>query len=244
VRRTSAAGTAVLVLVLVLALALVAGVDQLAGATASSSPTAAAARAEAAKINLVGADLPGWKQSPNVTSSSDTAMGNRLAACVGTRPPTADDIVDINAPYFDQGNAEVTSNVVVVRSRSDGLQDLAAMKSNRLFPCLQKISIPYVKSQAGAGSTLSGITIKQVRPSWLPPSSFGYRISLVVSGKTSSGTSVSVDLVSDTYGFLVGQTEIELDSSQSSAAGSAKPSAGLEQRLMHVLDVRADKFAG
>jgi hypothetical protein len=223
---------------------LVAGAVQAASAATSVSPTPAVARAEAAKINLVGADLPGWKQSPNVTSSSDTAMGNRLASCVGTHPPTADDIVDINAPYFDQGNSEVTSNVVVVRSRTDGLQDLAAMKSGKLFPCLQKVSIPYLKSEAGAGATLSGVTIKEVRPSWLPPSSFAYRISLGVSGKTSSGSRVSFDLVSDTYGFLVGQTEIELDASQSSPSGSAKPSANLEQRLVHLLDGRAAKFAG
>jgi hypothetical protein len=42
-----------------------------------------------------------------------------------------------------------------------------------------------------------------VHPNWLPPSSFGYRISVVLSEKTSSGATVKEDLVSDSYGFLV-----------------------------------------
>jgi hypothetical protein len=224
--------------------ALVAAGVQPASAATSTIPTPAAARAEAAKINLVGPNLPGWKQSPNVTSSSDAAMADRLASCVGTRPPTSDDVVDVNSPYFDEGNAEVTSNVVVVRSRSDGVQDLAAMKSGKLLPCIRKVSIPYLKSQVGAGVTLSGVTINEVHPDWLPPSSFGYRISLVLSQKNSSGATANEDLVSDSYGFLVGQAEVELDATETSASGNAKPSASLEQRLVHLVDSRAIKFAG
>ena len=98
----------------VLVLALVAGTSQPVSAATSTLPTPAAARAEAAKINLVGTDVPGWKPSPNVNSSTDNAMSNRLASCVGTHPPSGVNIVDINSPYFDLGNAEVTSNVAVV----------------------------------------------------------------------------------------------------------------------------------
>ena len=56
--------------------------------------------------------------------------------------------------------------------------------------------------------TLSGVTINEVHPNWLPPSSFGYRISVVLSEKASSGTTVKEELVSDSYGFLVGQAEV------------------------------------
>lgn len=227
-----------------LVLALVVGTAETVWASTSSSPPPATARAEAAKINLVGSDLPGWKASPNVNSSSDDVERNQLASCAGTRQPGRVDIVDINAPYFDQGNAEVSSSVVVVRSRSDGLQDLAAMQGNKLLPCVHKISIPFVRSQVGTGVKLSGISIKEVHPGWLPPSSFGYRISLVISGKTSSGATASEDLVSDTYGFLVGQTQVELVANETSPVGSVKPSAALEQRLVHLLETRTNRFAG
>jgi hypothetical protein len=225
-------------------LALLASGAQPAWASSATGPTPASARAEAAKINLVGRDLPGWKASPDVTSSADNAERNRLASCAGTHQPSAVDVADINAPYFARGNAQVTSSVVVVRSRSDGLQDLAAMKGNKLLPCVHRIAIPYLKSQAGAGVKLSGITVNGVHPGWLPPSSFGYRISLVISGKTSSGATASEDLVSDTYGFLVRQTQIELVANQISPTGSVKPSATLEQRLVHLLVARATRFAG
>jgi hypothetical protein len=118
------------------------------------------------------------------------------------------------------------------------------MKGSKLLACVQRISIPYLKSQVGPGVKLSGITITGVHPSWLPPSSFGYRISLVMSGPASSGATVSQDLVSDTYGFLVGQTQVEVVANETSPVGSAKPSATLEQRLVHLLVTRARRFAG
>ena len=83
-----------------------------------------------------------------------------------------------------------------------------------------------------------------MHPDWLPPSSFGYRVSIVFSDKTSSGATADEDLVSDSYGFLVGQAEVELDATETSASGSAKPSSSLEQRLVHLLDSRANNFAG
>jgi hypothetical protein len=236
VRTTSGMAAAALVL------ALVAGASQPVWASTSASPSAA--RAEAAKINLVASDLPGWNPSPHVTSSSNNAERNQLASCAGTHQPSSVDVVDVNAPYFGKGNAQVTSSVVVVRSRNDGLQDLAGMKSKKLLPCVQRISVPYLKSQAGTGVKLSGITINRVHPSWLPPSSFGYRISLVISGKTSSGATEKEDLVSDTYGFLVGRAQVELVANEISPAGSVKPSATLEKRLVHLLDTRASRYAG
>ena len=91
---------------------------------------------------------------------------------------------------------------------------------------------------------LGPATINEVHPDWLPPSSFGYRVSIVFSDKTSSGATAHEDLVSDSYGFLVGQAEVELDATETSASGSAKPSSSLEQRLVHLLDSRANNFAG
>ncbi len=237
-RTTSGMGAAALVL------ALVAGAGQPAWASTSASAASAAARVEAAKINLVAGDLPGWDRSPHVTSSSGNADRNQLASCAGTRQPGSVDVVDINAPYFDKGDAQVTSSVVVVRTRNDGLQDLAGMKGKKLLPCVQKISVPYLKSQAGTGVKLSGITITRAHPSWLPPSSFGYRISLVISGKTSSGATEKEDLVSDTYGFLVGRAQVELVANEISRSGSVKPSPTLEKRLVHLLDTRANRYAG
>lgn len=213
-------------------------------AAASTTPTKAQAKADAAKVNLVAADLPGWKESPNPNTPADLTEGNKLAACVGAPSPSRVDIVNINSPYFDQGNADVTSSVDVVRAPSVGVKDLAAMKSANLLPCEKAIGVPYLKAQAGKGVTLSGVTINKLHPAWLPPSSFAYRISLTITAKAKGGGTQSVGLVSDNEGFLVGQLEVGLTATEVSTAGNVKPSASLEQRLVNLLHKRADKVAG
>jgi hypothetical protein len=238
-RATSPVGTAISVLAIACTVALAGP----AIAASAPGPTAAEARAEAAKINLVRSDLPGWAPSPNVNSSSDEAASNQLALCSGAQDPPKIDVVDVNSPYFDQGNAEVTSDVTVVRDRSDALQDLAGMKGEKLLPCLQKILVPYLKTQLPKGATTSGFKISVLAPSWLPPDSFGYRVTGAISAKAASGGTVTEELVSDQYGFLVGQTEVGLSSSQFSPGALVAPAPAMEKRLIGLLESRADKYA-
>ncbi len=238
-RATTLVGSAISVLAVACTVA-VAG-----PAIAASTPgmTAAEARAEAAKINLVGSDLPGWTPSPNVDTTSGDAMNNRLAVCSGAQDPPKIDVVDINSPYFDQGNVELTSDVTVVRDRSDALQDLAGLKGKKLLPCLHQILVPYLKAQLPRGTTASGVKIGALAPSWLPSYSFGYRVSAAISAKSASGTTVTEDVVSDLYGFLVGETEVGLSASQYSPGGFAVPGPALEKRLVRLLQSRADRYA-
>jgi hypothetical protein len=238
-RATSSVGTAISVLAIACTLAV-------AGPAIAASPpglTAAEARAEAAKINLVGSDLPGWAQSPNVDSRSDEAASNQLALCSGAQDPPTIDVVDVNSSYFDQGNAEVASDVTVVRDRSDALQDLAGMRGKKLLPCLQKILVPYLKTQLPKGTTASGFKIGVLAPSWLPPYSFGYRVTGAISAKAASGATITEDLVSDQYGFLVGETEVGLSASQFSPGVLAVPAPAMEKRLIGLLQTRADRYA-
>ena len=222
-RASSLVGTATSVLAIVCTVA-VAGP---AIAASNPGPTAAQARAEAAKINLVGSDLPGWAPSPNVNSKSDDAASNQLALCSGAQDPPKIDVVDVNSPYFDQGNAEVTSGVTVVRDRSDALQDLAGMKGKKLLPCLQKILVPYLKTRncrrkrddVGVQDRRLGSLLAAVR------TPFGYRLTEAISAKAASGATVTEELVSDQYGFLVGQTEVGLSSSQFSPGAVVVPCA-------------------
>src|SRR5580692_3028620 len=79
--------------------------------TTSINP--AADRATAKAINLKASDLPGWKQSPDTTSSSDDATSSRLAACAGAQNPSKVDVVDVSSPNFDQGQTEVSSDVTM-----------------------------------------------------------------------------------------------------------------------------------
>lgn len=237
-RASSLVGTKVSAL----ALAFTVGAVSPAFATSTSGPVAAA-RAEAARINLVSSDLPGWTQSPNVDTSSDDAMNARVASCAGAPDLVKDDVADISSPYFDQGNTEVTSDVAVVRDRADAMEDLAGMKGSKMLPCLRQLAMPYVKAQLPKGTTVSAFKIGFLAPDWVPPYSFGYRITVVVSVKTASGTTVTEDLVTDEYGFLVGVTELEVSASHFAAGAFAAPSPALEQRLVRLVQSRADRYA-
>lgn len=208
------------------------------------TPTKAAARAAAQKINLVPADLPGWKPSANVTSAGDQAMSDRMAQCAGAQNPSVTNIADVNSPYFDHGQDEVTSSVTVVRSRADGLNDLSAMTGSKLVPCLEKIGVPYLKAQAGPGISISAVKVSPMHFGWLPPDSFAYRISLVISSQGGAGGgTVHEQLISDALGFLVRQSEVELSSTYAGPPATTKPDLSLEQKLLHLLEARAAKYA-
>ena len=246
-----------------LALAGTLTVSEPAIAASPSDPTVAAARAEAAKINLVSSDLPGWAQSPYVYTSSDDSV---LGLCAGVRDPAKIDVADLHSPYFDQDGTEAGSDVTVIRDRGDALQVLAAMKSKRLLPCLQHLFIPEFKTELPKGAAVSGFKLGLLAPAWLPSYSFGYWVRMVVSTKAASGLTVTEDLVSDQYGFLVGATEVGLAATQFSSntwystflVGDtqvglsatqpsppvfAVPSAALEQRLFHLLQGRGERYA-
>jgi hypothetical protein len=171
-------------------------------------------------------------------------MGDRLAVCAGAQDPAKIDLVDINSPYFDQGNTEVTSGVTVVRDRDDALQDFAGMKGKKLLPCLQQLFMPYLETQVPKGTTVSGFRVGVLGPDWLPPYSFGYRVSVVVSVKAASGATVTEGLVDDEYGFLVGVTEVALSASHFAPGAFAVPSPALEERLVRLVQSRADRYAG
>jgi hypothetical protein len=210
------------------------------GANVSSPSTTAvspaADRAIAKAVNLTAADLPGWKQSPNTTTSSDRSMTTRLAKCAGAQSPSRIDVVDITSPDFDQGATEVSSEVTTVRTHADGVADLAALESSKLDPCVQQIALPALKSELPAGATVTTLKISNFTPLGQPPDSFALRLDITVSVPQEG----SVIVNSDEIGFLRGRSEVELDASQT---GGGNPSPTLEQRLVSILVSRTKQHS-
>jgi hypothetical protein len=200
----------------------------------AASINASADRATANAVNLTAADLPGWKQSANTTTSADRSMTARLAKCAGAQDPARIDVVDIDSPNFDQGPTEVSSEVTTVRTHADGLTDLKALESAKLDPCVQQIAVPQLKADLPSGATITTLKISTFTPLSQPPDSFALRIDVTVSIPQQG----SVVLNSDEIGFLKGRAEVELDASQT---GGGSPSATLEQRLTSILVSRAQR---
>ena len=208
------------------------GSDKAASSTTSVSPRLDRATAKA--VNLSATDLPGWKQTPNTSTSSDQAMASRLATCAGAKDPSVVDVVDVNSPNFDQGQTEVSSDVTMVKTHADGIADLEALQSSKLDACVQQIAVPELKKELPVGATLSNLQINPIHPTGLPQDSFALRLDATVVIPQAGSVSIS----SDEIGFLSGRAEIELQASQ---VQGGVPSQVLEQRLLALLVTRAQR---
>lgn len=209
------------------------------GHIASITPTtvsAASDRTAAQAVNLTAADLPGWQSSPNQTSNSDRTFAARLAACAGAADPSTVDVVDVSSPNFDQGNAEVNSDVTTVHTAAQGTEDLHAMRSSKLGTCVTQIGKAYIQSTLPSGTTLTALNLVRLSPANLPANSFAFRLSVTVSIPNQGNVAINAD----TIGFLVGRAEIELDVTQTGGT----PDPALEQRLLALLVNRSHQPLG
>jgi hypothetical protein len=218
-----------------------ASIASLGVAPCAIAATPAQDRATAQAINLASKDLPGWLQSPATNNSSDQRLSKELSACVGAPNPSTADAAHISSPYFDNGNASVSSDVTMMRTRGAGQADLAAMRRPKTVRCLDKLALPYFKAQFPTGTTISAFRVDPLRPSWLPTNGYGYRLSMVVSSKPKGpGATLRIGIVADGIRFLSGRAEVELSVTQGL---SGVPSAALEQRLTSTLVARAEREA-
>lgn len=203
--------------------------------TSTTAPNVARDNATASAINLIAADLPGWTPSPNQTTAADQAMAARLAKCAGAPDPKQTQVVDVNSPNFDQGSVEVSSDVTMVRSRSDALADLAAMRGPQLQGCVQSVMVPYIKSLLPSGANLNDLHITTNVPAGTPAESFGFDLTASVSGQQGS-----LPINTQTVGFLQGRAEVELDVT---VTGGGAPDPSLVQKLLATLVSRAKQNA-
>ncbi|HET6793511.1 MAG TPA: hypothetical protein VFH45_03660, partial [Acidimicrobiales bacterium] len=204
--------------------------------TKAAAPDPAADKATAAKLNLTGADLPGWQSSPNNTSSSDKAGAAQLAACAGAPDPATIDVADVPSPNFDKGNTEISSDVTMVKTHQDGVADLQAIRGPKLVPCVQQVFGSQLKTQMPAGATASNLQVTPFTPTGAPADSFGMHLSTTVTVPNQGSVPVNIDVV----GFLSGRAEVELD-----VVSTGGPvDTATESHLLSVLVSRAQQNAG
>lgn len=220
---------------LIVTLAAAVGAAGCSGSSAGAGTGGPAAdRATARSINLRATDLAGWKQSTSTQSASDQSTADRLVVCAGGPPRATTEVADVSSPDFEQGQTEVSSRVVMVRTHADGLEDLRALESSRLATCVQQIAVPYLRSQMPTGVLISGLSVSTFHPGENLPDSFGYRVQATLQTISASGTE-SLPLDIRVIGFLVGRAQVELSIGQQ-GGGTAPP---VEQRLVGLLDQRA-----
>lgn len=198
---------------------------------ASTTFTKSQAATLARAVNLRSSDLPGYKSSPNPTTSSDVATGDKLAACAGG-VPSSRDLVNTDSPTFTLGQQMISSGVEVLPLPSNVQQDLHAIRSARGQRCIRSLIGAALKQSQTGGVTFAAPKISLLSvPAQGTSGAFGLRLAA-----TASEGSVHITAYVDLLGAAVGHAEVSLD-----AEGVSAPvSSATEQRLFGLLVRRAD----
>jgi hypothetical protein len=184
---------------------------------ALSSPETSAA---AAKINLVAADLPGFKASPadDEEDAQEKQAEKELAKCVGA--PNAESDSNFSSDDFTQGQGlpslTVSSEVAFEADPAEVKQDSAAFKSAKAPACLQA----YLRKAIAAGAqgaTLNTPAITRLNPAAAGDATYGFRM---VTGVDTGGQKIPITF--DLLGVAKGRTEVTLSFA---CVGAALPEA-------------------
>jgi len=176
-------------------------------------PTASAARAAAAAINLTSADLSAaFTSKAHKDSSKDDAMGKELATCMGASDPKNGSVVDLNSRDFERGSPlqheEVTSSVSVVKAAKQARSDLTALTGYKAIGCLEVFMNKVLQAQAGKTPNVSFSPSTATKIDVSTPGAdggFGYALSVDLSAGT-----MTFPLEIDLLGVLKGHTEVTL----------------------------------
>jgi hypothetical protein len=198
----------------------------------SSGPREPVARAQAVayadEVNLRGADVPGWKES-DFTSGESTPDAESFTAtkCYGGASPHRW-ITWQHSAHYEEGDASLYSEVLVMPTAALASRDAAAGLSARGFACYKKEQSPETVD-VGGGSTevrrayliRRGPPTVTRLPSPLPgvPDSFEWRTSwteVIPAPPTPPDVHLphlppdTLRIYQDTLGFVAGPAEITL----------------------------------
>jgi hypothetical protein len=223
--------------VVVVALAVPVSASQ--SATGTNTTTApgdiAADRTTAQAINLTGADLPGWKESPNPPDTSASSFDAQLAKCTGNPADnTNDDVVDVSSADFAKGPIELSSDITMVRSHADGLSDFELTTDPKILGCVDAVSKREFSVGLPTGAKVSYIKSNIFTPTEAVPLSFGLHSNITLVIKK-DGITKTLKFVATEIDFLVGRAEVSLEEF---VTGKPVP-VTVEAGLVHILDTRA-----
>ena len=199
------------------------------------------AHAVAVAINLRQGDLPKLSAHSNPVTAQQRRFSAQLTACLGGVPDNLA-YADAQSPTFassGRSSLTISSNTEILPSAALVAKDLAAVRSPKGIPCLQRQLGAQLKASLAKGDT---ITIAGVPlPATVSGSdgTFALRFAVVVGIKHGSSI-VPVRLYYDTIGFAYRQAEVGFDVLSTATA----PSSALERRLGASLLARARAAIG
>lgn len=128
-------------------------------------------KAQAQKLVIVSADLPGkWDEQPATPpQAQDIELDNQINACVGMPPDAQEYETHAYGDSFSQGDSiDLDSQVAVTKTLQLAQQNLTSSSDPKNFPCLEKVLAASLQSSAGQGNPVTskitpvpGVTLKR-----------------------------------------------------------------------------------
>jgi hypothetical protein len=200
---------------------------------AATAPTtavdAAADKVTATTLLLTSTDLPGWTAKPAQNDPADKAFDDQLAACVGRPSPSTYTTARAASATFSMGNAEVSSDVDIVRTVEDFNADVAAVRGAKYAPCVRNGLTKLIQQQLPPGTAVQSATVTRLPIGGLVVFSARFRatIKLLIQGQPAI---VYQDAI------LLGKERVELSASFTNLGRPFNPA--LEQALVAKLGAR------
>jgi len=203
--------------------------------TTTTKPDPAADRTRAATLVLTAEDLPaGWVGSKHEKDSEDDAENQKISDCVGAFDPKFQ-TAEVNGDDFDMDTSEISSDVTVVDTRAHFLADVAALKGNKLLPCVESIfteDLPKSLAKTDPGVKIANLKVSRLSSPTYGDVTVGFRVSLTVSGP--GGT---VPLFIDGYQYGAGRDEASVTFSGQGAPVDAE----LQQSILKTAAAKLGK---
>jgi uncharacterized lipoprotein YmbA len=196
--------------------------------TTTPAVDVAADKAKARALVLTRSDMPAeWKATPHKDDPSDKQLDNQLASCVGRPSPSSYLTARANSPDFASGDAEVSSDALLVKTVEDYNADVEAAKGPKYMPCVKRVLTSALRQVAG--DSVQSISVARLPIQSDADFSVGFRAKakLLVQGQT-------VTFYQD--GILLGKERIELSASFSDV--QKPPDADLERAVVSKLDAK------
>jgi hypothetical protein len=201
-----------------------------AAATTTTVVNVAADKAKARALVFTRSDLPaGWKAAPHEDDPTDKKFDDQLAACLGRPSPTTYLTARANSPDFASGDAEVSSEALLVRTVADFNADADAVQGPKFIPCVKRVLTSSLQQLAGASVRSVAVALLPVDSDAQFSAGFRATVKLLAQGQ-------SVTVYQD--GILLGRERIELTASFSDV--QQPPDSALEKALVAKLGAKLD----
>jgi hypothetical protein len=198
--------------------------------TTSTAVDVAADKAKARTLVLAASDLPsGWKATSHQDDPSEQALQDEFATCIGRPTQSSYVTASANSPDFGKGDAQVNSEVQIVKTTADFDADVAATRSAKFMPCYKR---QLTKSlQQVTGATVRSITVTQLPVASHGEFSAGYRATIRLEAQGQTVTMYGDDI-------LLGKDRMQLTASFFDV--QRPPDTALENAVVDKLAAKLD----